>query len=135
MASTVVQIADGLKTRLATISGLRTFNYQPEQLNPPVAYPVLNAINYHRAFAGGDVVTDWSIVVIVGRYTDSRAFAALDLYLSYDGATSVRAAIEADPTLGGVAKTLILSNGAQIMPQEQADAEFLMARFDCQVHS
>lgn len=135
MAATVTQVATGLATRLATIPNLRTFNHQPDQINPPIAFPVLAAINYHRAFAGGDVITDWGIVVIVGRYTDSRAFAALDGYLSYDGASSIRLAIEGDKTLGGIAKTLILSNGAQVMPQEQADAEFLMVRFDCQVHS
>ena len=135
MSATVTQIATALAARLGTISGLRTFNYQPEQINPPVAFPVLNTITYHRAFAGGDVVTDWGLVVIVGRYTDSRAFAALDGFLSYSGASSIRAAIEGDKTLGGVVKALILSNGAQIMPQEQADAEFLMVRFDCQVHS
>ena len=135
MSATVTQIATALATKLGTISGLRTFNYQPEQINPPIGFPILNAITYHRAFGAGDVVTDWGIVVVVGRYTDSRAFAALDGYLSYDGASSIRAAIETDKTLGGVVKTLILSNGAQIMPQEQADAEFLMVRFDCQVHS
>jgi hypothetical protein len=135
MAATVNEIATALAERLASLSGVRAFAHQPEQINPPIAFPVLNAITYHRAFAGGDVVTDWGLVVIVGRYTDSRAFAALDGYLSYDGAASIRAVVEADKTLGGVVKTLILSNGAQIMPQEQADAEFLMVRFDCQVHS
>lgn len=135
MAATVTQIATALATKLATVSGLRTFNYQPEQINPPIAFPVLTAVTYHRAFQGGDVMSDWDIIVVVGRYTDSRAFAALDGYLSYDGASSVRAALEDDRTLGGVVKTLILSNGAQIMPQEQGEAEYLMVRFNCQVHS
>ncbi len=135
MPASVSQVATGLKTRLATISGLRTFAYQPEQVNPPVGYPVLNSVTYHRAFAGGDVVMDWSVYVIVGRWTDSRAFDTLDGYLSYDGVTSLRAAIEGDKTLGGVARTLIVNSSISIEPQSQADAEFMTVRVDVTVHA
>jgi len=134
MPATVSQVADGLKTRLATITGLRTFNYQPEQLSPPVAYPVLNSVTYHRAFGGGDVEMFWSVFVIVGRYTDSRAFNDVDDYISYSGAKSLRAAIEGDPTLGGVCQTLVVSSSISIQPQTQADAEFLSVRIDLTVH-
>lgn len=134
MSATVTQIAAGLTARLTTISGLRVFTSQPEQIQPPVAYPVLNSIEYHRAFRGGNVITNWSLVIIVGRWTDSRAHEALDGFLSFSGASSVRAAVEADPTLGGVVSTLVLPTGASIMSETQADAEFLMVRMDCTVH-
>jgi len=61
MAATVSQVAAGLQARLATITGLRTFSYQPEQENPPFGYPQINRIDYHRAFSGGDVVMDWTL--------------------------------------------------------------------------
>jgi hypothetical protein len=134
MPATVSQVATGLKNRLATISGLRTFNYQPEQVNPPVAYPVLNSVTYHRAFGGGDVEMFWSVYVIVGRYTDNRAFDDIDDYLAYSGNKSIRAAIEGDTTLGGVCSTLVVSNSFAIVPQTQADAEFLTVRVDVTVH-
>jgi len=134
MAATVGAIAAGLKTALSTVSGLRTFASQPDSLQPPVGYPVLNSISYHRAMGGGNVTTEWSIVVIVGRYTDDRAFADLDNYLSYSGSKSIRAAVEADPTLGGIVSTLLLPTGARIQPETQADAEFLAVRFECTVH-
>jgi hypothetical protein len=135
MPATVNQIATGLATRLATISGLRTYTYQPEQLNPPFAFPTLEQVTYHKAMGGGDVVMDWTIAVIVGRYTDRTAHNLLDTYLSYSGATSVREAIEGDRTLGGVAKTLILSNGASISAVTQGDADFLQITLTCQVHA
>lgn len=134
MAATVSQVATGLATRLATISGLRTSAYQPEQLNPPFAFPTLNRIEYHRAFANGDVVMDWTVNVIVGRYVDRNAFATLDDYLSYSGAKSVRAAIEGDKTLGGVCQTLVLPSGANITSLSSADAEFLQIQFQVTVH-
>ena len=135
MPATVNQVATGLATRLATISGLRTYTYQPEQLNPPFAYPTLNRITYHRAFGGGDVVMDWTIAVIVGRYTDRTAHSLLDTYLSYSGTSSIRAAIEGDTTLGGVVQTLILSDGANISAVTQGDADFLQITTECQVHA
>jgi len=135
MPATVSQVATGLQTRLATISGLRAFTYQPEQLNPPTAYPVLNSVTYHRAFAGGDVEMFWSIYVVVGRYTDRRAFDNIDDFLAYDGAKSIRAAIEGDRTLGGVCNTLVVSSSFAIEPQTQADAEFLTVRVDLTVHA
>ena len=134
MAATVSQVATGLATRLATISGLRTSAYQPEQLNPPFAFPTLNRIEYHKAFGGGDVVMDWTVNVIVGRYVDRNAFATLDGFLSFSGATSIRAAIEGDKTLGGVCQTLVLPSGANITSLSSADAEFLQIQFQVTVH-
>jgi len=135
MNATINQVAAGLASRLGTISGLRTYTYQPEQLNPPVAFPTIEQVTYHKAFQGGDVVQDWTITVIVGRYTDRTAHSLLDTYLSYSGASSVRAAIEGDRTLGGVAKTLILSNGASINAVTQDSADFLQITMQCQVHA
>ena len=134
MAATVSQVATGLATRLATVSGLRASAFQPEQLNPPFAFPTLNRIEYHKAFGGGDVVMDWTVNVIVGRYVDRNAFATLDGFLSYSGATSIRAAIEADKTLGGVCQTLVLPSGANITSLSSADAEFLQIQFQVTVH-
>jgi hypothetical protein len=134
MPATVSQVATGLANNLATISGLRTSAFQPEQLNPPFAFPTLNRIEYHKAFGGGDVVMDWTVNVIVGRYVDRNAFATLDGFLSYSGATSVRAAIEADKTLGGVCQTLVLPSGANITSLSSADAEFLQIQFQVTVH-
>ncbi|CAB4157803.1 hypothetical protein UFOVP689_50 [uncultured Caudovirales phage] len=134
MAATVSQVATGLQTRLATISGLRTFNYQPEQENPPFAYPQINSINYHRAYQGGDVVMDWTIYVIVGRWLDRTAHAALDDYLSYSGSKSVRAAIEGDTTLGGVCQTLIVRSGADITSLDAGGAQFLVIQMQVEVH-
>ena len=134
MPATVSQVADGLKARLATISGLRTFSYQPEQENPPFGYPQINRIDYHRAYAGGDVVMDWTVYVIVGRWLDRTAHAALDDYLSYSGSKSVRAAIEGDTTLGGVCQTLIVRSGADITSLDANGAQFLVIQLQVEVH-
>jgi len=134
MPATVSQVATGLSNRLATISGLRVSTFQPEQLNPPFAYPQLNRIEYHRAYGGGDVVMDWSIYVVVGRWTDRTAHALLDDFLSYSGAKSVRAAVEGDTTLGGVCSTLVLRSGLDISSLDAGGAEFLQIQLQVEVH-
>ncbi|NDE97103.1 MAG: hypothetical protein EB034_02310 [Verrucomicrobia bacterium] len=135
MPATVSQVANGLKARLATISGLRTFSYQPEQVNPPVAFPILESVEYHRAFGGGDVQMRFTVMTVVGRYLDRVAHTNLDGYLSYSGATSLRAAIEGDPTLGGVAQTLVLDSGAAVGSLTVAEADFLSVSFSVLVHA
>jgi len=94
-------------------------------VNPPVAFPVINQVNYHRAMGGGLVVYDCVVYVIVGRYTDDRANTDLDDYLAYSGAKSIRAILEGDETLGGVAQSLTVASGSDITSISQGDAEFL----------
>jgi hypothetical protein len=135
MPATLSAVEAGLKTALATVSGLRTMSFQPEQLNPPFAYPELTTVTYHRAMSGGDVVMDYTIHVVVGRWTDRTAHALLDTYLSYSGAASIRAALEADTTLGAVCQTLIVNSAASISSLSAGDAEFLQIQFTVQVHA
>jgi hypothetical protein len=117
MAATASQVLTGLKNRLATISGLRTFNYQPANIVPPLAYPVITQVNYHRAMGGGLVVFDCVVYVIVGRWTDDRANADIDDYLAFSGTKSIRAAIEA--------QSLTVASSTDITALAQADAEYL----------
>lgn len=135
MPATVSQVAEGLRVRLSQVNGLRTFAYQPDQLNPPVAFPVLETVEYHRAFGGGDVQMRWQMFVIVGRYLDRVAHSNLDGYLSYSGPTSLRAAIEGDTTLGGVVQALVLDTGFSVGALTVAEAEFLQVQFSVLVHA
>lgn len=136
MAASVSQVATALMSSLSGISGLRTRTYQPDDLSaPPYAYPVLQQVNYHRAFQGGDVVMEWQVAVITGRWTDRTAHALLDSYLSYDGASSVRAALESDPTLGGVVQTMVVSTATNIESISQEGAEFLQIQVQVTVHA
>jgi hypothetical protein len=83
----------------------------------------------------GDVEMAFTINVVVGRYTDRTANDALDAYLSPTGATSIRAALESDRTLGGVVQTLILSSAANVVAVNEADANFLSVQFQLTVHA
>jgi hypothetical protein len=136
MAASVSAVATALMASLSGISGLRTKNYQPEDLSvAPIAYPTIQTVTYHRAFGGGDVVMDWNVEVVTGRWTDRTAHALLDSYLSYDGASSIRAALEADVSLGGVVQTMIVQSSTSISSVSQGEQEFLGITFQVTVHA
>jgi len=135
MAASVSAVATALMSSLSGISGLRTKTYQPDQPTPPIAYPVLQTVTYHRAFGGGDVVMEWDVRVLTGRWTDRTAHALLDNYLSYSGASSVRAALESDPTLGGVVQAMVVQTATNISSVSVAEQEFLEISIQVTVHA
>lgn len=135
MGGTASSIHTALATRLATISGLRVADHLPEQINPPVAVIQLQQVTYHRAMVGG--LSEWQFVIscVAGRMGDRIAQKLIDTWLSYSGTGSVRAAIEADPTLGGQAKTLKVEDMVQIRPVSLGDAAYLSCEFNVFVHA
>jgi hypothetical protein len=134
MAATPSQVLTGLKNRLATISGLRAFDYQPDNFQPPLGFPLINSINFHGAMQGGNVQYECTIMVIIGRFSDRLSQNLMDGYLAYSGATSIRAAIEADRTLGGVANTLIVSRSANVRGMTIGEAEYISTEITVTVH-
>lgn len=134
MAATPSQVLTGLKNRLATISGLRAFDYQPDNFQPPLGFPLINSITYHGAMQGGNVVYECTIMLVIGRFSDRLSQNLMDGYLAYSGATSVRAAVEADRTLGGVAGTLIVARSANVRGMTVGEAEYISAEIAVTVH-
>ena len=134
-STTVTQIKEGLQTRLATISGLRAYAQQPDNVNAPFAWPMLESITYNGAMGGGLITHIFNVSVVVGRAAERSAQNALDGYLSYSGASSVRAAIEADRTLGGVVQNLIVETASNISTLDANDATYLMVDFRVVVYA
>lgn len=133
--TTVTQIKEGLQTRLATISGLRAYVQQPDNANAPFGWPMLESITYNGAMGGGLIIHTFTVSVVVGRASERTAQNALDGYLSYAGATSVRAAIEGDRTLGGVVQDLIVESASNISTLDANDTTYLMVDFRVVVYA
>lgn len=97
-------IRDGLKTRLKTISGLRVYDTIPGDINPPAAVitPGDPAIVYDATQAGAQTL-NFVVIVFASKASDRTAQDKLDGYLNPTGASSIKAAIEGDDTLGGTA--------------------------------
>ena len=92
------------------ITGLRCFDYVPDSLSPPAAVVEPLEIEYGLAMQNGLDHYRAFILVIVGRMADRSSQDRIDAYITSSGSSSIRGAIEADPTLGGACATLQVLN-------------------------
>ena len=135
MPTTISAIRTALATNLATISGLRTSSYVPDDPNPPVAIIEPSSIEYDTTFGRGLDTMSYSVNVLVGRVSDRTAQASLDAYCSSQGTSSVKTAIESDRTLGGIVsdcRVVRLSSYGQVTV---GDTIYLAAEFAVQVYA
>jgi hypothetical protein len=97
----------------------------PEQVNPPVAVVSRARVDYHRDMAGG--TTEWTMQVqlIAGRMAERQSQRTIDAWLSWDGPASVRQAIEADGTLGGVALDTVVTDADALTTFQIGDSEYI----------
>ena len=99
----LTDLRTGLANRLATISGLRSSSYIPDNPQPPIAVVMPGRITYDTAFGRGSDEYEFTITLIVGRVADRASQTNLDAYCASSGSASVKAAIEGDRSLGGKA--------------------------------
>lgn len=98
----VKAIRVALAARL-TATGLRTHATAPGQINPPtvVILPNRPAIQFGITM-DGETQVNLLAIVLLSAANDMTGQDLLDDYVSSSGAKSIAAAIQADPTLGGV---------------------------------
>ena len=135
MTATITQVKQGLADRLATITGLRAFAYQPDQLNAPIAFSLLDSITYHRTFNTPTVEMVFTVTVIVCKADSRSAQAQVDPYVSPTGNQSILAAIEDDPTLGGKVDTLVVTSAGAMQIVSGDDGDYLSVDFKVTVYA
>lgn len=123
----VSNVRAGLKTRLATISGLRVWDSIPDQVTPPGAVVGQLDFTFDIDNARGLDIANVDVYVIVQRFDARSSQNQLDDYLG-SGAKSIKTAIEADRTLGGAVNTLRVTR-AEAGTYLQGDVTFLSYRF------
>ena len=124
----VSNVRDGIKTRLQTISGLRVWDVIPDQVTPPGAVVGQLDFTFDIDNARGVDLANVDVYVIVQRMDARSGQNKLDGYLAGSGATSIKAAIEGDRTLGGTVNTLRVTR-AEAGTYIQGDVTFLSYRY------
>jgi hypothetical protein len=104
--ATLSEIRTGIATNLGTISGLRTSAYVPDEPKPPIAIIFPENISFDTAFGRGLDTYTFTVQVIVSKISDRNAQSNLDGYCNPSGASSVKAALESDKTLGDLVQDL-----------------------------
>jgi hypothetical protein len=83
----------------------------------------------------GNVVHQFTVQVVVSRQSERTAQDKLDGYLSYSGDQSIRGAIEADRTLGGIVQDLICTSARNILNFDANDTTYLSVDFQVTVYA
>lgn len=103
-APTFAAVRSALATYLTSSIGLRATSNRFQQINPPMAVimPVAGTFARYSTDFAGDVDYTVRIIVLVSEGDSVSGQDLLDAYLATTGASSIWAAVKADPTLGGV---------------------------------
>ncbi|HEY7821977.1 MAG TPA: hypothetical protein VIG24_04045 [Acidimicrobiia bacterium] len=129
--ATVSEIRQALADKAANVYGLRTVAYQPDAPRPPVAFVMLDRSEYDLNANRGADTFFFVITVIVGRADDRAAQKNLDQYLV--GSDSVKKAIEADRTLGGVVNTCRMTEARNYVSVNVGDTTYLQIELEVEV--
>jgi hypothetical protein len=131
-----LEIQQGLADAAATVTGLRTHPALPDTINPPTFAPADLAIDYDLTMAHSLDMTLYTCGLYVSRGDSDVGRKAMLPYLQQAGDKSIKAAIEADRTLGGTCKTLIVERvrGAYAL-YPIGGTDYLGALFDVRIWS
>jgi len=124
-------IRQALADKMGNVYGLRSSATMPDAPRPPQAVILPDRIEYDLDMSRGADTFFFLVTVIVGRADDRAAQNNLDRFVS--GTDSIKAAIEADMTLGGVvnfARVTEMTNYRQI---NVGDTIYLGAEFEVEV--
>lgn len=114
MSVAIADIRAGLVTNLATaFDGYQISPYEMSSPKPPcfeIGFRLDQGIDFNQAMGRG--LDEYNLIVrgMVSFMLDIAAQELLDEWCAPSGATSVRAAIESDTTLGGVVSNLVVTD-------------------------
>ena len=142
MSVSIADIRAGLVANLAeSFDGYPISGYEMSDVKPPcfeVGFQLDRGIEFNAAMARGIDVYNLIVRGIVNASPDIRAQEILDEWCAPSGATSVRAALEADRTLGGVAQNLVvtdMSNYRAFAVPSKPNVTYLAAEWSVQVYA
>lgn len=130
MPATVSDLRTGLADAMATLLGVRIYENLPDAPVPPAAIIELQGVTYDSTFARGADEYRFSVVFLSGRSDDRTAQARVEGWIAGHGTGSVKTAIEADPTLGGICGACRVTEATGLQSLDRPDGtSFLAAEF------
>lgn len=116
----------------STGAALEASAFIADSVDPPFAYPVDAGGTYDTTLDG---LADATVTlrVLTSRSEDQAGQELLDAFLASTGPTSIKAAIEADPTLGGECSDLAVTGWSGYQPYEVAGTDYYGAELTVEV--
>lgn len=129
----IAAVKDGIKVRLATISGLLALDRWPDRLIPPCGIVIPEEVTFDNTFGRGGDGSLFTVRIVVGRVVDDAAQDAIDAYMAGSGASSVKAAIEGDTSLGSSVDTCRVEKAKRYGVVDQGGVQYLGCDFTVRV--
>lgn len=123
LALTIADIS-GLST---DDGGIRASAYVLDAVNPPIVMFTPGDMDYDGTFGHGEDTRPYTGIVIVGRVEVVSAQTLLDELRETSGTTSLKAAIEADRTLGGLVDGVQVTGFSGPRPRTYGEITYLSA--------
>jgi hypothetical protein len=134
MAATLTDIRNAIKDTLGTLSDFNASAVEPPAPKYPAGwcFPASPAADFHQTF--DDAVT-WHIrvTVAVAASDVGRSQSNIDPYLAPTGSRSIKALLEADPSLGGVVDSVSVKGIVAYGALDIAGSSAVAATFDVEV--
>ena len=135
MSVSISTIRNKLAVNLATVPGLRTSDYVPDDPKPPVAVVMPPTIKFDIAMGRGLDEYEFIVTVIVGKQSERAAQRLLDSLCAPKGSGSVKTAIEIDRTLAGNVQDLRVTEMRRITSLLIDHITYFAAEFTFQVYA
>jgi len=126
------QIREGIATQLETIPDLQVYATPPGSIVVPAAVVRRRNTTYDVSL-DGVVDTTWTVTVFVQFANNDSAAEHLDTYVTSTGDHSVKAAVETDPTLGGVVDFAAVTSAEGEKVTNYAGIDYLSVDFTIQI--
>jgi hypothetical protein len=129
----VEAVFTGLRDSAGAIIGLNVFEFVPDSITPPVFFPAEVEIDWDQTFGRGMDAYTVTARLLVAQSDDRAGQKALKGYLAGSGASSLKAALQADKTLGGACDALHVRSVRGYGRYEHAGQHFYGAEFSIYV--
>lgn len=136
MAASVTAVREALAAALATVEGLRPHAFIPDNIVPPAAIiaPAQGTfLTYDSSFSGGSDDMRFIIQLLVSTASDRAGQENLDAYLAAAGDKSVKAAVEDDPSLGGIVDSVAVAEASNYGKVSLEGTEYFGCEFAVEV--
>ena len=128
-------IRAAMGTALSEVQNLRVRELIPALVVPPMAVVQPQDIEYDLNANRGVNRYTFTVTVFVVKADDRSAQLRVDPFVSTSGPQSVKAALEADRTLGGEVDTLRVTNVSNYSSQDANDVLYLAVDFEVEVYA
>jgi hypothetical protein len=132
--ASLTSIRQGIGTNLGNITSLIVYNIVPDFIEPPTAVVgVVDLLEFDTTIKRGADRYEIPVFVYVSRVDAQDSQETLDSYLASSGASSVKAQIESDKTLGGACQSLRVVEAKDVGVYNVNNIDYLGVEFMIEV--